>query len=224
MVKPQASFSDEEWTKLVQNPIDDDTVDGGMIRDMAAISALVQQARRQLCDPFVAASVIKELRLQARGLQQSVNHIRHELTERVASLERQFADPRMLPSTLGIIHAHYGRSAMMSLCNCMILNLLRSALEDDCLILAGLENERPTLRNEVYDYCSKMSQYRPLGTIYMGLALRLVFCIADEQEKEFILTEIDGYQSDVLGTPFAVERWRLDQLRDYLTLRDIRAM
>lgn len=207
-------MSSQQWKDLVYNEIDNDTIDGQMMRCLAYLPDLMSRGRHALRTPSSPEYSLSQLQQEVRSLHESYGVVLKSLRERWQYMDlTRFESVRMR----AIIHAHFSRSYGMALCTGIILNCILIGLEGDT---GGLRQESSLLADESLALAEVANQYRPLGAIYILVCLITAWVGAIEPMKREIIRErLLDYQKDVQGPSATTSVTDLEGLEKWFYMR-----
>jgi hypothetical protein len=194
LVNGKVQMTSQQWRDLVYNEIDNDTIDGQMMKCLAYLPDLMSRGRQVLKTPSVPFSSRLEFQQEVRNLHESFGVVLKSLRDRCQYMDlSSFESPRMK----AIIHAHFSRSYGMALSTGIILNCILIGFEGDT---GGIRQESSMLADESLALAEVANQYRPLGAIYVLVCLVTAWVGAIEpMKREKIRERLLDYQKDVQG-------------------------
>lgn len=180
-----------EWESLIQNELDEDSIDGQMMHCLSYCPPFIRRGRDVLRRGFYDPTLSTEVDIQYQRMRKIVA----EMHARMMTVEAPAADKVIDLDALDFLHAMYQRSYGLGLFVAVILNCILAALgaaEDN-----ELEKEVAYYNNEIVRVAHEAQRYRPLGAGYVILCLMVAFAAATDQSIRLqIINLIHDYHTD----------------------------
>ena len=191
-------MTQQEWTDLVSNQIDINTVDGQMMKCLAQLPELMHRGRHVIwsmpLNPDTLSGIREEVQLLRVSFAPILDSLRERWLHTDSNIAAQYPD---FMAHRAIIHAHYSRSYGLALAIGIILNCMSSTLEGSDKDFSRHSEE---LSDEVVNLAEVAAQYRPLGTIYMVLSLAAAWVgVKAPAKKAAIEALLISYVRDLQG-------------------------
>ncbi|PNS13838.1 hypothetical protein CAC42_1329 [Sphaceloma murrayae] len=231
-------FTNREWEALVINPMEGHGVDGRVLRVAALLPNLLLNTRSAFAQSRIDYVKLIDVHGHLRELHTAHALSRREVVARFEEIDTREASTSALPVQTMIFHSHYARQVAVTLAYeimlCLLLSTICSAPPPPHLMDSDGFPWSPTVDPFIYldqvgasskylsDLGDRVTAHRPLGTIYMTFVLRVAHVAAPtETAKARIIAQLHDFASD-MGVPTAKIDSELQQLGEYLTLRDVR--
>ncbi|KAF2221346.1 hypothetical protein BDZ85DRAFT_15916 [Elsinoe ampelina] len=241
-------FTDEQWEELIINPIEGYGVDGRVLKTLALFPNLLLDTRAAFSQEPIDYEKLRTIHTKMKDLY--INHAlnRQEVVARFEELDSREPDIKRLSIPLLVMHSHFARQAAVTLSYeamlCLLLSTVCSAplppptphLDTGGFASdSGPEPWSPLIDPYIYlsqantaskylsDLCDKVTQHRPLGTIYMTFVMRVAHvAAATDEARAHILEQLRSFAKDMGGPSAQLDEKELNELGDYLSLRDMR--
>lgn len=212
----KGTFTDEEWSDLIVSHFDGATPDGEMMKMLSRLPGIMREGRELLQTPWAPRSSLARLRHEVHEMRVAFGPILVALRNRLET----DTDTSIITGNIGgapavqflpILRAHYARSYGTALSVAMILGAVLSALDESPALRVLLDQECEALTDEIIRLADTVAPYRPLGTIYMVLCLRVAWIGAfTEEKKQCVLDLLGVFNRDFFGPTAAIHREHLD--------------
>ncbi|KAF4554099.1 Hypothetical protein D9617_5g069750 [Elsinoe fawcettii] len=246
---PEPLFTDAQWEELIINPIEGYGVDGRVLKTLALFPNLLLNTRAAFRQEPIDFDSLLILHAKLKGLHTNHTLNRREVVARFEELDSREPDIKLLPIPMLIMHSHFARQVAVTLSYetllCLLLSTVCSAElpgrdsgspgSVDRMSESDTEAWEPLIDPYLYlaqaasaskylsDLCEKVTQHRPLGTIYMTFVMRVAWVAASSEEaRARILEQLRSFAKDMGGPSANLSLEELSALGDYITLRDLR--
>lgn len=185
---------------LVENRLEDGSIDARWLKYLAAVPDLLQRCRSaiQQTSIFPDASM-KTLALEADSLLQRCSTNITQLRERLRAFEK---DPQPV-GMKSILHAQHLRLLSLALFTGIILGCIHRSLT---LELLHADSDVAQWSRELFHLANIAVQYRPLGSMAMIICLQVAWIgAADENTREDIRVLLTDYHKTFLGQTSDIE-------------------
>lgn len=247
MFTQEPLFTDKQWEELIVNPIEGAGIDGRILKTFALFPNLLLTTRSAFSQEQIDYEKLFTIHAKLESLYTIHTLDRQEVVARFEELDTREPDIMRLPTAMLILHSHYARqvaiTVALEIMFCVLLSTIcsvpppsdslthehhfvrrpdleaRSSLLDPYIFLRQAEASSEYLS----DLAHKVTQHRPLGTIYMTWVMRLAYIVApSEAAKARVAEQLLDFAQDMAGPFVELNLEEVDELGDYLTLRDLR--
>lgn len=184
-------MSSLEWETLIQNELDDGSLDSQMLHCLSYCVLYIRRGRDVLRNGVFDSTLQTEVDIQY----QRIKEIIVGMHARMMSAKVPAADKIIDMSEFDFLHAMYQRSYALGLFVAIILNCVLTALgavDDD-----ELNREAADFSDEIVRIAHQAQRYRPLGAAYVIICLMAAFAASTDQlTRREIVGLIKDYQGD----------------------------
>lgn len=180
-----------EWETLIQNELDDGSLEGQMMHCLSYGPGFIQRGRDVLRKGFFDPTLVTEVDIQY----QRMKDVLVAMHARMLTAEVPAADKVIDMSAQDFLHALYQRSYALGLFVAIILNCTLTALsitDND-----ELNKESADFADEIVRIAHETQRYRPLGAAYIIICLMGAFAAAGDRSTRLqIVALIQDYHTD----------------------------
>ena len=220
LMNDKIQLTPREWSDLVESKLDNQSLDGQMIRILARVPGLMERARKAISMENADSSSQSKLRKECQALGGQLQPImataRSHLDKNDLSLLSNHVDP---PQNTYFVHALRSRSYGFALMVNAILQRISHCLGED---VPDYSDQSRHLAQDIITLAVIARRYRPLGSMYMITCLTAAYVVTDDltiQNASAAL--IQQYRTDLSGPN--TKSWtssELDWLRQRFMLRE----
>lgn len=180
-----------EWETLIQNELDDGSLEGQMMHCLSYCPRFIQRGREVLRHGGFDPTLVTEVDIQYQKMKEIVTGMHARMLTAEEPALNKVIDMR----AQDFWHALYQRSYALSLFVAIVLNCTLTALcttTDD-----ELNKESADFSNEIVRIAHQAQRYRPLGAAYVIICLMAAAAAATEQSVRLqVVSLIHDYHTD----------------------------
>ena len=213
----QIQFSQQEWRDLVENDLDDGTVNGKLLWCMARMANCVQRRRAAFASTSASHAALSRIDREVVDLQREFEPTLEALRQRYQELPTT-SIPGLPPSidVRELLQSYASRLYCLGIAIALFLQLLLKSQKDGDDSHDAVITEHVT---EILQLSEEVAAYKPLGAMSMILCLCIACMGASGMDEEnAAMATLFRYQKDIIPTRAPVDRGSLQEIKTHLTL------